>query len=270
MLALIHAQDPLHQLGDGVLALGLVMARWMGLALIMPVFSRTGLTGVMRGGFAFAMAVPMLPLGLGAVATLDPEQAVTSIVLLTFKEGGVGIALGVLLGFPFWAAEMAGELLEVQRGRLSSSLADPEGMNEATVLGTFFVIATICLFLIAGGVDVIASAVYDSYRLWPLSSIAPQLSAASSEVFVDLMQKLMIIAVSLGAPLVIATLVSDVLLGFVARLAPSLNSYQMGAAIKSLILALLMPIYAQFFIGNLVGVFGQLRLVIPELEGFLK
>jgi type III secretion protein T len=262
----LFQQDPLHGLGDGVLALGLAMARWLGLSLIMPVFSRTGMTSVVRGGFAFAMALPMLPAGLGAVAGIDPSRAFVDIVVLALKEGCVGIALGVLLGTPFWAVEMAGELLDLQRGGSGNPQPDPEGMDEATVLGTMFIIAGIGLFLIADGIDVIAGAAYDSYRLWPLASVTPRLTDASGTVFVDLLQKMTTIAVSVAAPLAIVTLVSDLLLGFIAKLAPSLNAYQMGAAIKSLVLALLMPLYAQFFLGDLAATFGQLRQVVQQMD----
>jgi type III secretion protein T len=262
--------DPLASLGDGVLALGLVMARWLGLTLLMPVFSRTGMTGIVRGGFAFAMALPLFPVGMGAVTGLDPSRALVDIVTLTLKEGCIGLALGVLLGAPFWAAEMAGEFLDLQRGGSGNPLPDPEGMNQATVLGTLFVIAGIGLFLIAGGADVMAGAVYDSYRLWPLADLAPNLTRASGEVFVGLMQKMMTIALSVAAPLAIVTVASDILLGFIAKLAPSLNAYQMGAAIKSLLIAVLMPVYAQFFLGDLSATFGQLRHVVQQMDTFAK
>jgi type III secretion protein T len=165
---------------------------------------------------------------------------------------------------------MTGELLDVQRGHVGGGQADPEGLDQSTVLGTFFGISTICLFLMAGGIDIIAAAVYDSYRLWPLRSIAPILGDGSVEVFVGLLQKMMIIAVSLSAPLIIVTLASDILLGFVARLAPSLNSYQMGAAIKSLILAALMPIYGNFLLRDLSASFDQLRVVLQQMVPYLK
>jgi type III secretion protein T len=266
MHGLSDIHDPLSSLGDGVVALGLIMARWLGLTLLMPVFSRTGMTGVVRGGFAFAMALPLFPVGMGAVSALDPARALVDVVTLALKEGCIGLALGVLLGAPFWAAEMAGEFLDLQRGGSGNPLPDPEGLNQATVLGTLFVIAGIGLFLIGGGVDVIAGAVYDSYRLWPLASLAPDLGAASGELFVGLLQKMMVIALSVAAPLAIVTVASDILLGFIAKLAPSLNAYQMGAAIKSLLIAGLMPLYAQFFLGDLTTTFGQLRQAVQQMD----
>lgn len=271
MHGLLNIDDPLHALGEGVVALGLCMARWMGLTLIMPVFARTGLTGLVRGGFAFAMAVPLLPMGIGTIAGLERSSALVVLVTLTFKEWMIGLALGLLLGVPFWAAEMAGELLDVQRGMAGNgSQADPLGMNNAAVLGTFFAIVSVALFLAAGGVDIIAASVYDSYQLWPMAALAPTLGAGSVEIFVGLLQKMMVIGLSIAAPLVITTLASDILLGFIGRLAPSLNSYQMGAALKSLILATLLPLYARFFLDDITGTVFQLKNAILELGAAAK
>lgn len=269
MHGLLGIDDPLRGLGEGVVALGLCMTRWLGLTLIMPVFSRSGVTGLVRGGFSFAMAVPMLPVGMGTIASLDQSGALMVLVLLSAKEWIVGMGLGLLLGLPFWAAEMAGELLDVQRGMAGGSAqADPQGMNKTSMIGTFFAIASVALFLVAGGVDIIAGAVYDSYRLWPMGDLAPTIRPESVQVFVDLLHRMTLIAVSIAAPLAIATMASDFLLGFIGRLAPSLNSYQMGAALKSLILAVMLPLYAGFFINDLTGTVLSLKNTVRELEAY--
>lgn len=271
MHGLIDIHDPLRGLAEGIVALGLCMARWLGLTLIMPVFSRTGLTGLVRGGFSFAMSVSMLPMGIGTIAGLERSTALVALVALTFKEWTIGLAIGLLLGVPFWAAEMAGDFLDVQRGTAGGSgMSDPQGMNKASVIGSFFAIVSVALFLIAGGVDIIAAVVYDSYKLWPMSALAPSLREDSVEIFVGLLQKMMVIAVSIAAPLAIATIASDILLGFIGRLAPSLNSYQMGAALKSLILAAMMPLYAWFFLSDLAGTLVQLKNSIQDLGAFAK
>lgn len=266
MHGFIEIHDPLRGMAQAILALGLCMSRWLGLTLIMPVFSRTGLTGLVRGGFSFAMAMPMLPVGMSTVAGIDRPDALTTIAGLALKEWMVGMALGLLLGLPFWAAEMAGEFLDVQRGTAGGTgLADPQGMNRSSVIGTFFALVSVALFLVAGGVDIVAGTVYDSYRLWPLSTFTPDIDKGTTDIFVNILQNMMAIALVVAAPLAIATIASDVLLGFIGRLAPSLNSYQMGAALKSLILAAMMPLYAWFFMNDLTALLLQLKNTVPAL-----
>lgn len=268
---LLDLSDPLHGLGQGIIALGLCMARWLGVTLIMPVFSRTGLTGLVRGGFAFAMALPLLPVGMGVVAGLDRAEVFITIVLLSAKEWLVGMALGLILGVPVWAAEAAGEFLDVQRGTAAQGgQADPQGMNQAGVIGTFFAIVSVALLLMAGGVDIIAGAVHDSYRLWPLGEVAPRLGPGSADVFAALLDKILSIALAIAAPLAIVTVASDILLGYVSRLAPSLNSYSMGAALKSLIIAALLPLYSRFLLGDLVTVTQGLKGAVQALEAASK
>lgn len=255
---------PLQELAEAIVALALCMSRWLGLTRIMPVFSRTGLTGLVRGGFSFAMALPALPLGMAALNGLEREDALVTLVLLGIKELLIGVALGLVLGMPFWAAEMAGEFLDVQRGMGGGTgQTDPQGMSQGGVIAAFFSIVAVALFLVAGGVDIIAGAVYDSYRLWPLAELGPRVDDATLSLLVGLAHKMMLIALSVAAPLAITTLASDFLLGYIARLAPSLNSYQMGMAVKSLILALMMPLYAHFMLKDLSTVMLDLRMALP-------
>jgi type III secretion protein T len=259
---LLPRGQTLGQFGVIAVALGLSMARWLGLTVMLPVFSRTGLTGIVRGGFAFAMALPVIPLGLGAAEAVQGPGALLQIVSLALKEGAVGIGLGVILGIPIWGAEMAGELLDIQRGSTNGTLSDPQGMNQASTLGTFFAIVTVGLFLMAGGIDIVASIVYDSYRLWPLGTFIPTLSPGTGEVLVGLLQKLTLMAMTVAAPLAIVTVASDVLMGMVAKLAPQLHIDSLSAVLKSLLLAALIPLYATFFIGDLALSFGEMKTIL--------
>ncbi len=260
--------EPLmHMLTVMPLATGLAMVRWLGATLLLPVFTRTGVTRLLRGGVAFAMAVPAIPAAYQTVDAIEPARFFMEVVLLTTKEFGVGVALGLLLGIPFWAAELAGSTLDVQRGSAVGTLADPEGASQSSILGTFFMIISIALFLAAGGMDIVVSVIYDSYLLWPLGAMAPDAAIAADEVFVGLLQKMTVMAVILCAPLIVANMLSDLLLGFVARLAPQLHIDQIGAAVKSLLLAALMVIYATFSGEEMLRQSLRLHLLIPEIGG---
>lgn len=247
----LSAADPRSVLMVAPLALALAMARWLGLTLLLPVFSRTGIETLTRGGFAFAMSAPLVPEAFTVVSALDPFQSIWHIGLLAGKELCIGLVLGLILGIPFWGAEMAGEALDVQRGSAVGTIADPQGLNEASVLGTFFAITTIALFLLAGGIGVVASLVYDSFRLWPMANFVPSVAIGFETLILGLLSKLMLIGMLIAAPIVVVALCCDVLLGFVAKLAPQLNANILGAAVKSLVIAALFVVYARTFTEDL-------------------
>lgn len=266
MFDFIDTQSPERLATLLPVAIGLAMARWLGLALVMPVFSRTGVATLTKGGFAFAMAVPAIGQAYMAVLAAEPSRAFIDIPLLVGKELMVGFALGLILGVPFWGAEMAGEALDVQRGTAAGTLADPTGSNQASVLGTFFAITTVALFLASGGIRVIVSVVTDSYALWPVASLGPAMPLGWETILLGLLGRLMLVAIVLAAPIVLAALLTDVFLGFIGKLAPQLNTHLMGAALKSLVLSVFLVLYAQVFSLDLLNATLGLKETIPALE----
>ena len=54
-LGLVDALFPL------IVALGLAMARMTGVVLVLPVFTRLGMTGILRSAVALALAIPAVP-----------------------------------------------------------------------------------------------------------------------------------------------------------------------------------------------------------------
>jgi len=246
--------------------LGLSMARWVGMMSVSPIFSRMGATSLIRAGFAFAMAAPMVPGTVGMMDALHADHLFVEMAILSGKELCVGVALGVITGIPFWGAEMAGEVLDVQRGTTAGTIADPQGMNQASVFGNFFGILSVALFLVSGGIDIVAGVIYDSYRLWPIDFLGPNFDIPVEEIFIGLLQKLMTIAVVVCAPLVIAMMSGDALLGFTAKLAPQLALDQLGAAVKSLILTAMMVVYCLVFPDDLTHATFKLRDVVTEMR----
>src|ERR1700733_1718045 len=146
-LALVDAIFPL------IAALGLAMARMTGVVLVLPVFTRLRMTGIVRSGGAFAFSIPVMPHMLTAFG--DTLPGVLELTGLMVKELFLGVLLGVLFAVPFWGAETAGNIIDQQRGAFSTFLGDPSGMEEASVVGTLFVLVLISLFLMVGGLDLV-------------------------------------------------------------------------------------------------------------------
>jgi type III secretion protein T len=259
------AERLFHLITLAPVALGLSTARWMGLTLVMPVFTRMGANGLARGGIAFAMAVPLVPGTMDMLEGMEASRAFLDILILAGKELAIGAALGIIMGIPFWGAEMAGETLDVQRGTAVGTLADPLGGNQSSVFGTFFAIISVALFLASGGFETLVTAMYDTLLLWPIGAFLPPVAVPVETIFIGLLQKMTVVAVTLAAPLIIATMSGDALLGFVAKLAPQIHLDQLGAAVKSLILTAMLVIYAVVFPHDLIRATAALRGVVPEL-----
>jgi type III secretion protein T len=248
-----------------ILAMAVAMPRAMGMALVLPLFTRSGITGILRTGFVLAIALPLLPMALAQIQANGGVGALTMTAVL-LKETFIGLLLGLLLGAPFWAAEAAGDIIDFQRGATIGVTIDPSQASESTVTGTLLVLAMLALFLIAGGLRLVVDALYQSYTIWPLFDLAPRLSLASADVLLQLLGKMLWLGFVIAGPVVIAMFLGDVVLGAVSRLAPQLNIFVLSLAVKGAIFAALLPLYARTLTGYLADGLEPLRGVVPMLR----
>lgn len=223
----------------------LVMARALGLILVMPFFVRLGLTGIVRFSVALAFCLPILP---ALSSHIGPEQASLTTALLSIKELVIGVTIGIALGVPLWAAEIAGDLLDLQRGSTAAQLFDPGSVTESSVTATFFSLSTMLIFASSGGVMVTLDSLYKSYAIWPINEFSPLLADQSAILLLGTLDRLLGIAVLLVAPLILALLVTDVMLAFLSRIAPQLHVFDLSLSIKNLLFALLIVLYAAFLL----------------------
>lgn len=229
-----------------VIAAAFALSRMTGLMMIMPLFPRLGLTGILRSGVALALALPLVPILVEGLAGADPSVAAAG--LLLFKEFVVGMALGLVLGVPIWAAEAAGDVLDLQRGATAGMLIDPSMTQESSITGTLFAIVMLALFFAAGGLDLVLRAVYDSYGLWPALRLTPLFTAEAGGLFLGLLDEVLGMAVVLVFPVIVCFLLSDLVLGLLARASPHFNVFALSLGVKSLVFSAVLVLYAIFLI----------------------
>jgi len=234
------------RLHDYAAAAGFAVARLTGVIMILPAFTRLGATGILRSAIALALALPIVPLLIGSLA--GQSLTVTTTAILLLKEVTVGLFIGLVLGVPFWAAETAGGVLDLQRGSTSASLLDPLAMTADSITGTLFGLVSVALYFASGGLPLTLRIVYDSYALWPAARFLPLFSATAGEQFLGLLDNVVRMGLMLGAPLVVCLLLADLLLALVSRAAPNINVFALSLSVKNLVFALLLVLYCAFLI----------------------
>ena len=262
--------DAMRELYAGALgplvALAIPAARMLGVFTLLPIFTRLGITGLLRGGVALALSVP-LAAGLPGQAEIAAMGGVALSVLLV-KEALVGVVIGLVAGVPFWIAEAAGELVDQQRGSESAMLPDPSGTQEAGITGTLLVLTSATVFMGAGGLRFLQEGVFDSYALWPAASLLPRFSADSVLLTLNVLDRLMLGGLLLASPLLVAMLMAEFSLGLISRFAPQLNVFDLAMAVKGIVYVVGLPIYAVVLVGYLRDGLAPLAHLASQLRGF--
>jgi type III secretion protein T len=224
-------------------AAALTFARPLGFIIAFPLFAWLGLQGMVRNVTAIAFGSPFLVLIYAQIIQSPEPLAAEYVVLLTGKEFLVGITLGLLLGVPFWAAEMAGAYVDVYRGTSAATVVSPDQMSEPLVSGALFSIALVAIFLAMGGLRMVLGLLYESYEIWPYFELLPQITGELYPVFIELLGTIARIALSLGAPIMIAMFIGELALAFTSRFAPQINIFDAMLSIKNIIFLLILPPY---------------------------
>lgn len=260
MLEIIELVLPVIQ------ASALTFARPLGFILVFPLFTWLGLQGMIRNVTAIAIGSPfMMDIYLRIVAS-PGTFPVEYIVMLAGKEFLVGVTLGVILGVPFWGAEMAGSYVDVYRGSSMATAASPDQMSEPLVSGAIFSIALVAIFLTMGGLRMVLGVLYESYEIWSFFQILPRITGELYPVFLELLGTVARIALILCAPLLIAMFVAEMALAFTSRFAPQINIFDTMLSLKNIVFLLVLPPYLYF----LARYYGREVLDLPGLVTILR
>lgn len=213
---------------------------------IHPVLTRGQITGLLRGAVAGVLALPaMAPFAHQVVLG---AQTPLTLFLLGLKEAVIGGILGLILGLPFWAFDVAGDILDQQRGATAGRLDDPAGFADVSVTGTLLILTGVTLFVATGGLETLASLLYASWAVWPILSPMPSPTPQAPALILGLLDALLRQGLLLGAPILAAMLLADVALILVGRFAPQLRIEDTASAARNLVFFVFMPLYCTFLL----------------------
>lgn len=248
----------LQALATPLVALGLAAARIYGVLLIMPVFTRTGITALLRGAVALALALPLVPVLMPLLEPAAPRGG--ALILLLAKEALIGVVIGIVLSVPFWAAEAAGEFIDQQRGSEAATIPDPSHTAEAGITGTLFVLTLTAIFFASGAMGLLLETIYESWRIWPPLDPLPTFSADAGLRALAILDRVMLLGLVLAGPVLIALLLAEFALALIGRFAPALNVFDLAMSVKGIVFVVGLPVYAIFLAG-------YLRDLLPDLAG---
>lgn len=248
-----------------VQAAALSVARPLGLIIVFPLFSWLGLQGMIRNTFALAIAVPHITVVYTTLAGYADPLPLSYLTLLAGKEFLIGVLLAVMLGVPFWAAEVAGAYVDTFRGSMTAVVSSP-GQDQQMTSGALFSIALVAIFVAAGGLRTVIGALYDTYEIWPIFEIAPAMGGDMRAVFIGIIAEIARISLTLAAPLLIAMFIGEMALAYASKFATQVNVFDAALSVKNLIFLMILPPYVYL----LTRYYGPDVLDFAVLTGFLQ
>lgn len=227
-----------------LVAMTMASVRMMAILLILPVFTRNAIPGLVRTGIATGLVLIVQPT---VSASLDlATLSLLAAAFLIAKEVLIGGLIGLAIGTIFWGAEAAGFFIDNHRGAAIASSVNPLTGSETSPFGILFMQAFTVFFFASGSFLVFLGLVYDSYVLWPPLSFMPRLPPDIVPFTLGLADKVMYLSVVFAGPVIIAMFLAELGLALVSRFAPQLNVFVLAMPVKSGVALFILVLYGPF------------------------
>ncbi|MGI9951202.1 flagellar biosynthetic protein FliR [Moorellaceae bacterium AZ2] len=232
----------------------LVLVRLTTFMLVAPFFSIRNVPALTKAGLGALLAFLLFPTLSAAGQNNEIWRTPLIYALAVTNEALAGLALGYIANLLFAAVRVAGEILDLHMGLAMANLLDPQNAAPSTLLGQFFALLGLLLFLGVDGHHTLLLALRESFRLLPLGGVPFQ--EVLVENVVGLWSSMFLWALRLVLPVVVVLLVADISLSLVARTVPQLNvfilSFPLKVGLGLLTLIAVLPLLVTA-IGNLVA-----------------
>ncbi|WP_275272095.1 flagellar biosynthetic protein FliR [Limnobacter sp. P1] len=215
-----------------------------------PVFDNRTVQRRIRVGLAALIAILMMPL-LPAPPVLSSAQAIPVLI----QQILIGVAMGFSMRLVFAAFEMAGDLLGLQMGLAFAQFIDPARGMQTPLIGSFLGVLAMLTFLVIDGHLLVIAAVVQSFELIPISA---NLSVVNSQSIALAGSIMFMLALQISLPVMAAVLISNIVLGILARAAPQLNVMSIGFSITIGVGLWILWVSLPYFIAGIDGAIGRL------------
>ncbi len=222
----------------------LVLARVTPIFIVAPGFSSTMLVPRVRSVLAVAIAFGLTPL---ALHNQTIPTGVLPIIGLLIENFIVGLALAYTIACVFGAIQGAGVFADAFGGFSFGQTVDPVNGNPGGSMTNIYTMVGLAMFLAIGGDAWTLRGFSATFNAVPLASsvaVKPMISAMETAG-----ASLLIGAVEIAAPVMLALVVTDIALGMVSKVVPQLNVFAVGFSLKVGVTLLIVGVSLPF-IGN--------------------
>lgn len=236
---------------DTVLSLFfLTLGRILPLMAIVPFLGAKNVPMTIRMMFGVSLVALFLPQNLMIAKANLPFNM--TFVWLMIKELLIGTVLAFLAAVPFFIAQMAGSLIDHQRGSSALQVTDPTTQSQTGPVGILYNYVLLALFFSLNGPFLFFDGLVNSYQLIPVDGLLNPILFHSDtplwKMILHLFSKMMNLSIQLAAPALIGILLTDMFLGIANRLAPQVQIVFLGISLKSWVgIALLTAAWALVF-----------------------
>ncbi|WP_435532074.1 flagellar biosynthetic protein FliR [Roseateles amylovorans] len=203
--------------------------RAMALLTAAPTIGDAGIPMAVRALLALVLAVVLMPVSQSTAVAI-PIFSMQGI-LAAAEQAVLGLAIGLSFHLAMAVIGVLGFLLSSQLGLAMAVLNDPINGSSSDVVTALLNVLCVLAFFSMDGHLLFTAVLGESFRAWPVGA---GLSLITLQNLVYNLAWVFSAALLLALPVVAATLVVQLGMGFLNRVAPALNLFSLGYSLVTL------------------------------------
>jgi flagellar biosynthesis protein FliR len=205
-----------------------VALRVGGLLSFAPFLGDRAIPNRVKAGLLIALTILLVPV-IPVQPTLTGPVEWGRMVL---GEGLVGLLMALSLTAVFEGMQFAGQLSGIQLGLSLATLFDPMSDADSPALSVFYNLITLLFFLQLNIHHWLLRALSRSFDYLPVGSIV--VNPLVTRDLVRVVGSLFALGIQIAAPVLLATMMIDLVLGFLSKASPQLPVLLVGIPVKNL------------------------------------
>ncbi len=226
---------------------------------LMPVFGNKNFPMQFKIGFAIAIALILAPIVEITISRDHIAQYVIRELIFT-------LTLGLIVRFTFIAVDVAGQAISHAMHLSIATVFNPD-IGHSTELARFYTILAMLLFFTMDAHHDLIYIFVKSFEVLPEKLVDIH---AFTQIIVSLGSRVFLIAIKLGAPVLVAMLILSFLLGFIYKAAPQINIFFISIPLYLFVGFLVILISIPVFFSAIGGYYGEMKEQLYGVIGALQ
>ena len=226
----------------------MVFSRLMGFIRFAPVFNRKEIPGMVKLALCLLLTIIITP--FVKTDSLFVMESFTLSIILNIVTGAL---IGYMAQLILMAVEAGADMINMQMGLSSAMVLEPTTSSQVSILSKIMAL----FFINLGGVYWLIRALMRSFEIFPIYATSiPLEQLVNMNYLITMSSNVLFMGLQIAAPVLLATLGQDIILGVISKTAPQVNVFQLsflfkpvlGAAIMIWILPMLLNIIGEYFL----------------------
>ena len=196
-------------------------------------------------------------------------KTLTELLRDIFTEFTLGFLLGLGVTVFLSGLQLSGQLIDQQLGLEFGAVVNPDLQGGASISSqTFFLLGGVCLLVMAplNGHLMMLSALFETFEAMPVGDAF--LFTEAHILFTELVQKSLLLAVQVAAPIMATMGLVTISMGFLGHSVPQINQLVVGFPVRSLagmlVLSLTLSGTGRYVVDSVPAVINDVQLAITS------